>query len=507
MNNSISTYLKIAASTLLIMIGSGCDDFLETSPQGQISVDAIKNDPAAAENLVTGVYNNLWDANMHGFSYVGMTNIVSDDADKGSTAADGAATYGTLDNLNMDASNGLLNSVWSAYYRTIARANQALDKLPLSPAPQATRDRLIAEVRFLRAYCYFNLVRFWGGVPLLDGIPPVDQLDNPQLQARATKEATYAFILKDLEFAKNNLPIKGNAATATGRATKAAAMGLLSKVYLYQQNYQLAFQFADSVAKNLAGTYSLLPAYENIWRQAGANGSESIFEVQTGTNLSCNAAISQYTVCQGPRAGGKRGWTDLGFGFGGPSQTLINEYETGDLRRAATVIFVSSTSGTTLWDGFRVPRRDSVENDRYSYKAYHSRTAEANCGVNDRLPKNLRILRLAEILLIRAESAFALGNTAVALADINAIRKRAGLTNLTTIDRAAIWKEHRVELAMEHDRFFDIVRQEAVQAGRAVAAFKADGNKTWVKGKNEVLPIPSVQIQLSGGTLVQNPGY
>lgn len=506
MKNIKSFFQKTTLSLLAISALGACDDFLSTPPQGQISVDAIKSDPNAAETLVTGVYNNLWDANMHGFSYVGLTNIASDDADKGSTAADGATTYGQMDNLTADPSNGLLNSVWSAYYRTIARANQALDKIPLSPATQDTRNRLTGEVRFLRAYCYFNLVRFWGGVTLLSNLPSVDELGNPVLQKRASKEETYALIISDLEYAKNNLPIKGNTSTAVGRATKGAAMGLLSKVFLYQKNYQRAFALADSVVKNQAGTYSLLPVYENIWRAAGANGSESLFEVQTGTNLSCNAAISLYTVCQGPRAGGLRGWTDLGFGFGGPSATLLAEYEAGDLRRNATVITISSTSGTVLWDGFRVPRRDSVENSFYNYKAYHSRTAEPNCGVNDRLPKNLRILRLAEVILIRAEAALALGNTATALTDVNALRKRAGLKDVANIDREKIWKERRVELALEHDRSFDLIRQEDLQPGRAVDAFKAH-SKTFVKGKHELFPIPAVQIQLSGGALTQNPGY
>ena len=285
-------------------------------------------------------------------------------------------------------------------------------------------------------------------------------------------------------------------------------MSLLAKVYLYQKNWQRAFELSDSVARNLAGTYSLLPSYQNIWRQVGANGTESIFEVQTGINVACNAAINQYTVCQGPRAGGLRGWTDLGFGFGGPSLTLVNEYEPNDSRMPATVIFISTTSGTVLWDGFRVPRRDSVENDRYSYKAYHSRTAESNCGVNDRLPKNLRILRLGEIFLIRAEAALAKPgpDPVLALADINRLRTRAGLPVLATIDLNAIWHERRMEMALEHDRYFDLVRQNELQPGRAVTAFTAHG-KTWVPNKHEVFPIPSVQIQLSGGVLTQNPGY
>ncbi|GAA4467502.1 RagB/SusD family nutrient uptake outer membrane protein [Nibrella saemangeumensis] len=484
---------------------TACDDFLNAPPQGQIGVAAVSNDPAAAQNLVTGVYNIMWEGGMHGFDYVGMTNIASDDADKGSTAADGANTYGTFDNLTMSPGVGNINNVWSTYFRAIARANQALALIPSSPAEQTVRNQLEGEVRFLRAYFYFNLVRFFGGVPLLVGVPPVEEINNPALQARASREQVYTQIISDLRFAVTNLPIKGQ--TATGRATKAAAMAMLAKVHLYQKNWQQVYNLTDSIIKNQAGAYSLLPNYANIWREVGANSTESIFEVQTGTNLACNAAIPIYVVSQGPRAGGKRGWADLGFGFGTPSESLLNAYEPNDQRRAASIIFINPPPmGTTLWDGYRIPSRDSVENDRYNYKAYHSRIAERNCGVNDRLPKNLRIMRLGEVLLMHAEAAVALGRNAEALADINALRSRAGLTALSAIDRERVWRERRIELALEHDRFFDLIRQEDVQPGRAVQAF-AEHGKTFVKGKHEVFPIPQNQIQLSGGALTQNPGY
>ncbi|CCH03243.1 RagB/SusD domain protein [Fibrella aestuarina BUZ 2] len=504
--SSVKSPIRLSLLMALFVLGlAACNDFLTTPPQGLIGEDAVRNDPAAAQNLVTGVYNSLWEESMHGFDFVGMTNIASDDADKGSSAADGANTFGTLDNLNPTAGVGNLNNLWSAYFRSIAKANQALALIPLSAAEPTVRRQLEGEVRFLRAYFYFNLVRFFGGVPLLDAIPAVDQVNNTDLQKRATREQVYDLIVRDLRYAANVLPIKGQ--TQTGRATKAAAMAMLAKVYLYQKNWQQAYTLSDSIVKNQVGSYDLLPNYANIWRETGANSVESLFEVQTGINLSCNAAINLYVVCQGPRAGGKRGWSDLGFGFGTPSQSLVDEYEANDQRRAATIIFINpAPRGTVLWDGFRVPSRDSVENDRYNYKAYHSRTAERNCGNNDRLPKNLRIMRLGEVLLIHAEAALATGQNAAALTDINRLRTRAGLPALTTLDRAAVWHERRVELAMEHDRFFDLIRQEDVQAGRAVQAFAAHG-KTFTKGKNEVFPIPQNQIQLSGGALTQNPGY
>lgn len=502
------TQKLIRFSLFIALSGAGltaCNEFLDTPPQGQIGEAAVRSDPTAAQSLVTGVYNSLWEENMHGFSFVGMTNIASDDGDKGSSPADGANSFGTFDNLNPTPNVGNINDLWSAYFRSIAKANQALSLIPLSPADQTTRNQLEAEVRFLRGYFYFNLVRFFGGVPIIETVPPVGDINNTALQARASREEVYRLITSDLRFAADNLPIK--AETQTGKATKAAAMGMLAKVYLYQKNWQQAYTLTDSIIKNQVGTYDLLPNYANIWREVGANSAESLFEVQTGINLSCTAAINLYSVCQGPRAGGKRGWSDLGFGFNTPSQSLLTEYEPNDLRRDGTILFINpSPQGTVLWDGFRVPSRDSVENERYNYKAYHSRTAERNCGNNDRLPKNLRILRLGEVLLIHAEAAQALGRSAEALVDINRLRARAGLPAQTTVDLAKIWHERRVELAMEHDRFFDLVRQEEVQPGRAVQAFAAHG-KTFTKGKNEVFPIPQTQIQLSGNVLTQNPGY
>ena len=498
-------FAKVLLASFFMTVLSACEKYLEVAPQGGITEEAIRTNPTAAQDLVAGVYNIMWDGSMHGFDYLGMTNIASDDADKGSNPTDAATTQGRLDNLDMDASVGNMNTIWSGYFRAIARANQAMDKIPLSPAEETVKKQLEGEVRFLRAYFYFNLVRFFGGVPKIDKVPAPEEVNNPEFQTRASKAEIYQFIISDLKFAVDNLPIKG--ATPTGRATKGAAIGMLAKVYLYQKNWQRAYNLTDSLVSGKAGTYDLLPRYENIWREVGANSVESLFEVQTGTNTACNAAIDSYAVPQGPRAGGKRGWADLGWGFGTPSQSLVSAYEPGDRRREATIIFINPAPlGTRLWDGYRVPSRDSVENERYNYKAYHSRTQEKYCGDVGRLPKNLRILRFGEILLIHAEAALALGKSAEALTDINRLRTRAGLAPLTAITREAIWRERRVELALEHDRFFDLVRQEEIQPGRAVQAFAAHG-KTFVKGKNEVFPIPITQIQLSANKLEQNPGY
>lgn len=155
-----------------------------------------------------------------------------------------------------------------------------------------------------------------------------------------------------------------------------------------------------------------------------------------------------------------------------------------------------------LWDGFRIPSQDSVENPRYNYKAYHSATAESApvSGSKDKKPKNIRLMRYAEVLLIYAEAAAMLNNTTEATAKLKMVRDRAN-PNLPAVagTQANIWKERRVELAMEQDRFFDLVRQ-----GRAGTVLQSKG---FVVGKHEVFPIPQAQRDLSGGRLSQNNGY
>src|SRR4029077_19235365 len=137
--------------------------------------------------------------------------------------------------------------------------------------------------------------------------------------------------------------------------------------------------------------------------------SESIFEIETGAFNNANLHVANYTVCQGPRVGGLGGWDDLGWGFNDPSLSLINSYETGDVRKDATIIFIDNSGthkGTVLWDGFRIPSSDSVQNLYYNYKAYTSKTKETYINPADKdRPKNIKILRYADVLLMYAEAA------------------------------------------------------------------------------------------------------
>jgi hypothetical protein len=502
-----------SAAVLVVILFTSCSkNFLEVQPQGQTTEVLALTDPDAANKLIGGVYNTLYyggfDKTTVGFLWALANDVASDDADKGSTPGD-FGPAGEIDNFTHTPNNFIFNNIWSGHFSAIVSANKAIDVLNKGTLEVAIKNRLIGEARFLRGLYYFNLVRFFGGVPKITTAPLASEGSSDALQTRASAADIYALIIEDLQFAVDNLPVKGDATTQTGRANKGAARSYLAKAYLYQKNWQKVFELTQAVINT--GQYSLVPDYSLIFREKAVNGmggnnnSESIFEVQTGINVGENAVSPLFSNGQGPR--GRGGWNDLGFGFNNPTADLVNTYEAGDRRRDATIIFINPTvagnsRGTVLWDGFRLPSKDSVENERYNYKAYHSTTAESPQVSNnkDTKPKNIRLMRYAEVLLMYAEAAAMLNNTAEATAKLNLVRSRANLP-ASTGTQANVWKERRVELAMEQDRFLDLVRQ-----GRAGAVLRAHG-KAFVDGKHELFPIPQAQIDLSNSRLKQNPGY
>lgn len=464
-----------------------CEDDLNVEPRNtQSEIDFLSN-PTNAINLVNGVYAKNYDWNMYSFSWLGVASIASDEADKGSSPGDTGADKHKLDALDFTPEMLSIQDIWKGRYDGIYRVNNALKYLPLLNIPTTLRDRLIGEVKFLRALWYFDLVRVFGGVPVVPFVVNPQDINqvNQVVFTRKTRAETLTFIEQDLLDAIGKLPMKNQyAAQDLGRATKEAAQALLAKVYLYQERWNDAFQMAGNVIAT--GNYSLMPNYADVWKEVGENGPESIFEIQA----TLDRGLDNWCWVQGGR-----GTPDFGWGFNSPSTTLFNSYEPGDTRRAATIMI----SGQTLWDGFVTPV--TWANPRYNYKAYQSRTMESWNGNTAIQAKNYRVIKYSEVLLIRAEAAFRIGNISEALARINQLRNRAGLPSLGTITLNQIFKERWHEMAMENDRWFDIIR-----TGQAQAAMAADG-KTFIVGKHEVYPIPLDQIAQSGGLLQQNPGY
>ena len=459
------------------------NDYLDVEPTQSISAEdlSLYNNNAGAEGFVTTIYAKFLDWNVSSFSWIGITSIASDEADKGSSPGDTGGDKNLLDALNFTPTGGSIEEIFKANYQIVNRCNQALYFIPqLNNADQALRDRLIGEAKFLRAFSYFTLVRTYGGVPIVDHVPiPGNEDDRVMQLTRKTKEEVYAFIEKDLKDAITALPDKSAyTGVNVGRASKGAAYALLAKVSLYQKKWQ---QVVDNC--NLVTGYSLTPDFQEIYKVTGENNAESIFEIQGQGGIG-KPGIQQYSQTQGARGTG--GW---GWGFNVPSQNLLNAFnDAGDnIRRDATIIF----RGETLYDGRLVP--NTVENPMYNEKAYSS----ANLGDADG-DKNIRILRYGEILLIRAEAATHIG--ADAATPLNLVRTRVNLAPISSPTKEDVWQERRLELAFEHDRWFDIVR-----TGQGEAAMSANG-KVFVVGKHELFPIPNNQI-IQTPTIGQNPNW
>ncbi|OXA87639.1 RagB/SusD family nutrient uptake outer membrane protein [Flavobacterium hercynium] len=483
--------LYISIFVLSGLFFSACsDDFLEVDPTQALPADdpALVNSDEGASGFVTSIYNQFLGWEMSSFAWNAVTSIISDDADKGSDPGDTGADKDVIDALTYNASTPSFLSTWSANYAGINRCNQALDMFPkLDKVTPELKTRLEGEAKFMRAFMYFTLVKGFGAVPIVDHLAqvPISQADKEMQLTRKPVADVYAFIEKDLNDAIANLPEKGAYAAADKkRVSKGAAYALLAKVNLYQKNWQKVIDNCDKVTG-----YSLVSDYALQYKKIGEFGPESIFEIDgIGSTSSPGFGIGNYSMSQAPRGSG--GW---GWGFNTPTENLANAYEAGDVRRDATIIF----RGSVLYDGREVP--SSVANAMYNYKAYSSEFY--NQEFTD---TNLRYLRYAEVILMKAEALNELGLTADAIPLINMIRTRAGLgdTPFTSQDdiRKAIYKERRLEFAFEHDRWFDLVR-----TGQAAAAMAADG-KTFVVGKHELFPIPTLFLREAAGFSEQNPG-
>jgi hypothetical protein len=481
--------IYIATFVVSAFFFSGCaDDYLDVDQTESISTKDIElfNNDAGAASFVTSIYGKFLNWDMTSFGWIGLSSITSDDADKGSSPGDTGTDKDVLDALTYNASNPSAESTFNANYDGINRCNQALNILPkLDKVDANLRARLAGEAKFLRAFMYFTLVKCYGGVPIVDHLPvPGSDPDRIMQLTRKTSAEVYAFIENDLNDAIAALPEKGAySANEKSRVSKGAAYALLAKVSLYQKNWQKVIDNCNKVTG-----YSIVSNYATMFRPAGKFDSESIFEIYAQGAVPAKG-IEGYSNTQGARGAG--GW---GWGFNTPSQSLVNAYELGDVRKDATIIF----KGTTLYDGRVVPT--TVENDRYNYKAYSS--AYTDAWETD---VDIKYLRYAEVLLMKAEALNELGQTSDAIPLLNQIRNRAGLANTAAVSqvdvKTAIWRERRVEMAFEHDRFFDLVR-----TGQAKSAFAVDG-KVFTEGKNELFPIPAAFLKQTGGLSSQNPGY
>src|SRR5215217_1434831 len=481
---NIQSCLAVVALSTALFMASCKKDFLNVPPQAQQPETAFWETAEDAGKAVNAIYAKLRSWDNVAFNAIAIESTGSDEADKGSTPTD-ATFFNLFDTFTVTSTQGSLQGFWNGQYQNIKLANQAIDSIPSITMDENLKSRYIAEAKFIRAYSYFRLVRAYGRVPLrLHEPKDASEYNLPQSE----KAEIYAQIEKDLTEAAAVLPPSYDAADK-GRATKGAALGMHAKVAMYQQKWDQVLSLTNQV---MGLGYDLFPNFEKGFRTENENNIESVFEIQSELLLGNAAASnSQYSQVQGVA-----GVTGGGWGFNSPSQALANAFEPGDPRRDATIIFREETTP----QGDVIP--STVPNERYNQKSYvpfNMRVSDYNEGAQ----QNIRVLRFAEVLLMNAEAANELGDPAQAKSSLNRVRARARggnpniLPDVTTNDktelRNAIWHERQVELAMENDRYFDVIRQ-----GRALQVF---GPKGWKANKNEVWPIPATEIDLSGGKL------
>lgn len=480
---------------LAAIVQTGCKkSFLDVPPQGQQPNEQFWQDAEDAQKAVNSLYGNLRGWSNVAFAPIAIESMGSDDAEKGSSTDD-AAFHNKYDNFTHTSTEGQTLDFWNGQYININLANQVLANVPNIEMDAALKARYLAEAKFMRAYSYFRLVRAFGDIPLRLNVPAnASEYNIP----RTPKAQVYAAIEQDLTDAAAVLP-QTYGPSDIGRFTKGAALTLHAKVAMYQAKWPEVLALTNQV---MGMGYALFPDYEKLFRVQNENSVESIFEIQAKYIAgNCDASNSQYSQVQGVR-----GSTGGGWGFNVPTADLAASYEPNDPRRDATIIF----RGEVTPQGDAIPA--SGDNPMYNQKSYVPFSQyPGECA--EGAEQNIRVLRYAEVLLMNAEAANEIGgaaNVTQALASLNAVRTRARGSNpltvlppVTTTDQAAlrqaIWRERRAELAMEFDRFFDVIRQ-----GRGAAVF---GPKGFVAGKNEVMPIPQNEIDLSAGVLTQNPGY
>jgi len=486
----------IAIITISTLLVTSCADFLNIRTEATMPTSGM--DYTKAENIfqpVSAAYAAMRLSEGRAFSYVSVMGVPSDDDDKGSDEKDGVETI-ELEKFTFTPANGHIDAMWVHFYDIVSAANYAIESM--AKFEEALSDEVAlatvaacrGEAKVIRAYAYFNLVRLFGAVPKIDKTMTAQELGN--IPASSVSDM-YAFIYQDLDDAIEALP---ESFVEKGRYNRYTAMGLKSKVALYNKDWNEAAKQADAVMAT--EKYQLEPDFINAFSIEGEYGKESLMEIGSDDLGQSNgsAPLCYYGFIQGPRSNSPSSMQ--GWGFKVPSQGLVDFLtERGDFERLAV---------TVLKKGETTPYGDMIlakcPNPYYNGKVCTPSTTNTFTNNSYGLDHNMRLLRYAEVLLIYAE-ALVQGATVetesgyTADSALNEVRARVGLA-ATSATLESIWEERRAELAMEDDRFFDLVR-----TGQAATVLASKGFKA---GKNEVFPTPANQKQVNAG-LTNTPGY
>lgn len=500
----------------VIMLFTGCKKFLDRKPLSA-TVDDLQG--GELQGKVLGLYGAIRNSKSEpycgdGFQsmpYIAMNGFRSDD---GEIVADPGASawHQTYDNFQYTKDDWGAGMYWSKHFIFIGLCNDALDVAEKQTAPDPTTPLLTAEARFFRAYSYFDLVRTYGDVPL------IDFKVNAPTDAHVAKKPVadiYALIDADLSFAEQNLPLNWNNTAYPGRLTSGAAKTLHAKTKLYRKQWAEALALCQQVIAT--GQYSLVTPYYQIFKTAGELGAESIFEIQADKKAGDGDIYwNRLGQVQGIR-GGSGAW-DLGWGWNTPTASLEGSYETGDVRREATILYSNQSDGGPSTGGYGLTL-PNLTNALYWNKKVYNRYEDylaAGLGTPNNEAQNTwvnqRVLRYADVLLMAAEAANELGgasNQTSAVNWVNMTRNRAGLGNISFSNqvnmRIAIKKERRSEFGMEYERFYDLVRWTPATAPDNIDAPNMLGPLGY-QNKHRFYPIPTGALN-DNPKLVQNPEW
>ncbi len=490
--------IYLSALILGFLILNSCSDkFLNVDPKGTtLETNYYKNADEAYKGLVS-CYDPLGTECGKTYSNkIGPLNSASDDCYAGGGSSSDVPAWQVWNNYTIDAATGIQADFWSRNFTGVYRVNTLLSKLDAVSMDAALKARFFAECKFLRAYYYFDLVRLFKNVPLFTSpLAPKDYFNVLQ----ASPEAVYAQIESDLNEAIPNLPVAVTTGE-NGRVTKMAAIALLGKVILYQNNESRMLEAADLFEQvNTSTNYHLLENFGMIFRPDNKFNSESIFEIvhtskaMSGWESWPNFEGNVYTQMCGPRA--YVGPTYVaGWGFNPITLELVNLLK-NDPRYKYTVVNIDSlkTAGVANYE------KGYQSTGYFVAKFAPLKEFKDTIGGDPVLnyPNDVMEIRLADTYLMEAEALVrGGGDAAKAQSYLDQVRARVGLPSIpATLEN--IYKERRLELATEGHRWFDLVR-----TGQAATALASKG---FTPNKNEILPIPLAE--LTNTKLKQNPGY
>ena len=541
---------------------SSCNDFLTEEPRGTENLDTYFSTPEEVESYVGGCYFQLakggswWEV----YNMWLISDMTTDDLWDGNTTQ--TDSYQQVTHFQSTGyTNGEIQNFWRARYNGIATCNLGLERIPDAPIDEELKKLRLAEIRFLRAFFYFDLVRNFGGVPLMTvyGSTGVGV-------ARSSQDEVYDFVESELKLAAADLPERSRQASSEiGRATKGAALGILGKVQLYRAKWSEAKETLKGIIDS--NEYRLLDNFGDVWSVKHNNSEESLFETQQKYGGDTYNLGGSLTIVTGCRNGIGDGWS-----WGQPTSDLENAFiAAGDTERLRWTIiktmcreiagenqfqkFVNNNSqvckvsdamyqdyiekfgwtSSDYYNGYLIDPKQH-KSARIIRKYFVPLEDRPEIYNTDKIPLNHRILRYADVLLMYAEACVETGDNSQAQWGLNEVRRRVNLPDVNstgTALRDAIRAERRLELAHEQCRLYDLRRWDGPDGKKMMCSImgpngsfvkynmgdNADMYEKWnqVEPSNKginfredrdlLYPIPNYEIEHSNGVITQNPGW